>query len=202
MTAPLMFISLVFVLGWLKPGYKHKTDTISLLGGEGGVRGGVFLLGQSLVGLMIVVFALGLYFEIRSVAAARIGSIMLLLGGLGLIGSALFHCDAGCRNVLSDPNLSGRLHAFFAFMAGACLAISPLVCFFGLRGRGWERFRPFTLITGILANVPGLIFWVSFFTTRLPAWEGLLQRLGIFFPMMWIWVVSKNLFRIGSDPTA
>jgi hypothetical membrane protein len=198
MIAPLLFIGLVLVFGWLEPGYNYKTDTMSLLGGVGGMRADLFLLGQSVVGLMIIVFALGLYFEMRT-AAARTGSTMLLFGGLALMGSAVFHCNAGCENILSDPNLPGRLHALFAFIAGASLAVAPVISFFGLQVPDWEQLRPLTWIIGVLANVPGLIFWVSFFTTRMPAWEGLLQRFGILFAMVWIWAMSKNLLRIGID---
>jgi hypothetical protein len=52
---------------------------------------------------------------------------------------------------------------------------------------------------GIVGNIPGLILWVSFFTTRIPAWEGLIQRLGIAFPLLWVEVIAVQLLLFLGD---
>ncbi len=115
---------------------------------------------------------------------------------MGMIGSAIFHGNTGCKNILVDPTMAGKFHILFAFITGSYIAISPLVIFFRMKDNNWTHLRLFTLIFGILANIPGLILWISFFTTRIPEFEGLIQRLGIIFPMIWVGVMSFNLVKL------
>jgi hypothetical protein len=110
------------------------------------------------------------------------------------MGSAIFHCSPGCVNILQAPTLPGILHIVTSFVTGFCLAVSPLVTFPILRkDQHWKKYSWFTLAMGILGNIPGLVLWVSFFTTRIPAWEGLIQRLGIAFPLVWVEVMAVQL---------
>jgi hypothetical protein len=46
---------------------------------------------------------------------------------------------------------------------------------------------------GIFGNIPGLVLWISFFTSRLFEWEGFFQRLGIVFPLLWMEVMATQL---------
>ena len=48
---------------------------------------------------------------------------------------------------------------------------------------------------GVLANVPGITMWISFLTIRIREWEGVLQRLGIIFPLLWVEVLAIHLLR-------
>jgi hypothetical protein len=40
--------------------------------------------------------------------------------------------------------------------------------------------------------------WVSFLTVRVRAWEGLMQRLGIAFPLLWVEVMAIRLFQLST----
>jgi hypothetical protein len=64
------------------------------------------------------------------------------------------------------------------------------------RDQRWRSTRWFTLAAGILANVPGLVLWITFFTTRIRTWEGLIQRLGIVFPLLWVGAMAIRLLRL------
>ncbi len=194
--APIIFFSLVLGLGPLEPGFSHATDMMSLLRGVGGIRGTVFLLGEALTGLIIIAFAVGHHYGINDGRGSKVGPILLSLSGVGMIGSAIFHGNTGCKNILVDPTMAGKFHILFAFITGSYIAISPLVIFFRMKDNNWTHLRLFTLIFGILANIPGLILWISFFTTRIPEFEGLIQRLGIIFPMIWVGVMSFNLVKL------
>jgi hypothetical membrane protein len=48
--APFLFIFLVLGMGLLEPGYDHRSETMSVLGGVGELRGAVFNVGLVLMG--------------------------------------------------------------------------------------------------------------------------------------------------------
>ena len=197
MIAPIFFVALVIVLGLLEPGYNHQRETMSVLGGVGGVRGAAFNLGAGLTGVLLIAFAIGLHRGIGGGEGSKVGPILIVLAGVGMIGSAIFHCNLGCTNVLKAPTFAGRTHIVTSFLTGFCLGISPLVIFVRMKKDGqWGDYSWFTLLMGILANIPGLILWASFFTTRIPAWEGVIQRLGLVFPLLWIEVIAIRLLRL------
>ena len=108
--APILLTALVLVLGWLEPGYEHRTQTISVLGGVGGIRGLLFNLGTVLTGLLLIAFAIGLDRGIGGGEGSKVGPILIILGGAGMLGSAVFHCNLECTNILKSPTLAGRLH--------------------------------------------------------------------------------------------
>jgi len=198
--APILFAGLLIILGLLESGYSHRTETMSVLGGVGGWRGAAFNVGIALVGLLLIGFAIGLHRGIGEGAGSKVGPILLVLGGVGLVGSAIFHCNQGCTNVLKSPTLAGRMHIVTSFLTGFCLSIAPFAIFVKLRNdQRWKNYRWFTLAMGILANLPGLTLWISFFTTRIPEWEGLIQRLGIVFPLLWIEVIAIRLLSLNGQ---
>jgi hypothetical membrane protein len=189
--APVFYIVLVSILGLLEPNFSHKTDMMSILGGVEGIRGQVFNVGVVITGLLLIVFAYGLHQNINKGAGSKIGPILIVLAGLGLIGSAIFSCNINCLNVIETRTTIGVLHMISAFVAGSSLAISPFFIFFRMKKDPlWKKYRSFTLSIGILSNLPGIVLWVSIFTIRIPEWEGVIQRLGLLFPFIWIFVLS------------
>jgi hypothetical membrane protein len=194
--APLLYFSMVIILGLLDPNYSHMTKMMSILGGVGGIRGLVFNLGVSLVGVLSILFAVGLHKSINQGKGSKIGPILLSIGGIGLIGSGIFHCNLNCANVIVEKNLIGSLHMLSAFIAGMCLSISPFFIFARLKhDPRWKKYRPFTLIVAILANIPGIFLWITLATIRFPEIEGLIQRLGLVFTLVWIAIMSLKMLK-------
>ena len=191
LVAPIFYIVLVAVLGLLEPDFSHKTDMMSILGGVTGLRGLVFNVGVVVTGFLLIVFAYGLHQNINKGVGSKIGPILIVLAGLGLSGSAIFSCNANCLNVIETRTTVGTLHMLSAFVAGSCLAISPFFIFFRMRKDPlWKKYSSFTLAIGVLSNLPGIVLWVSIFTVRTPEWEGVIQRLGLLFPFVWIFTLS------------
>ena len=192
--APLLVVAVVVVLGLLEPDYDHRTQMMSVLGGVGGVRGAFFNAGIALTGLLLIIFAAG--FDRGIDAGSKAGPILIMLADIGLISSGIFHCNPGCTNVLKSPTVSGRVHILAAFLSGFSLAVSPLVVFPRMsRSEQWKTFAWLTLGMGILANIPGLVFWATILSTRIPQWEGVIQRLGLIVPLAWIEVTAIRLLR-------
>ena len=189
--APVFYIVLVSVLGLLEPDFNHKTDMMSILGGVKGIRGRVFNVGVVVTGLLLIVFAYGLHQNINKGVGSKTGPILIVLAGLGLFGSAIFSCNANCLNVIETRTTIGILHMMSALVAGSCLAISPFFILFRMKKDPlWKKYRSFTLAIGVLSNLPGIVLWVSIFTVRIPEWEGVIQRLGLLFPFIWIFTLS------------
>lgn len=197
LVAPIFYIVLVSTLGRLEHGFSHRTDMMSILGGVEGIRGQVFNIGVAITGLLLITFAHGLHQSINKGVGSKIGPILLTLGGVGMLGSAIFSCNANCVNVIESKTIIGVLHMVSAFVAGSFLAISPFFMFFRMKqDKLWEKYRSFTLAIGVLANLPGVVLWVSIFTARIPEWEGVIQRLGLLFPLIWIFLLSLRQLRL------
>ena len=191
LVAPIFYIVLVSILGLLETGFNHRTDMMSLLGGIEGVRGLAFNVGVVITGLLLILFAFGLHQSINKGTGSKIGPILIVLAGMGLFGSAVFSCNSGCVNVIETKTATGIIHMLSAFVAGSCLAISPFFIFFRMKQDScWKSYKSFTLAIGVLSNLPGIVLWVSMFTIRIPEWEGVIQRLGLLFPLIWIFVLS------------
>lgn len=142
-------------LSKLEPGYSHMSEMMSILGGVEGVRGIAFNAGVALIGALVIAFGTGLHRSITE--GSKIGPALIVLGGLGLIGAAVFHCNGGCANVIARTSV-GIMHILSAFIAGMSLAVSPFFIFARIRKDAqWKNYTWFTLVIGILANIPGLI---------------------------------------------
>jgi hypothetical protein len=87
---------------------------------------------------------------------------------------------------------------FYLSIAGMCLAISPFFIFGKLKKNpAWKNYAKYTLVTGIIANIPGIILWIMVFTSTVPeSIGGLIQRLGIVFIFIWIGVMSLKMLKL------
>jgi len=198
--APILYLSQVIILGLLEPGFNQRTMMMSVLGGIPGWRGAAFNLGLILIAVLLFLFGRGLNMVFKPKKSSRLGLILLAAAGIGLVGSSYFHCEVGCVNILAEPDFRGQMHMLFAFIAGLSLAFSPLPFYFSMKGdANWKAYRGWTLIAVILSNIPGIVMWVSLFTTRIPQWEGLIQRLGLLFPLIWVEVTGLKLLKITRD---
>ena len=197
--APFFYITLVTILGLLEPGFSHRTDMMSILGGIEGIRGLIFNSGVGITGFLLIIFSFGLHKNINKGLGSKIGPALIIFAGIGFFGSAIFSCNANCANVIDTRTLIGTFHIISAFVVGLCLSISPFFIYFRMKQDiAWEKYRKFTLATGVLANFPGVVLWVSIFTTRIPEWEGVIQRLGLLFTLFWVFVLSFRQLKLNN----
>lgn len=193
--APIFYIIMVTILGFLEPSFSHQTHMMSILGGVRGIRGVAFNLGVVITGALLVVFSLGLHRNINQGKGSKAGPLLIIIGGVALFGTAIFSCNVDCTNVFKARTLVGELHMVFALIAGASLSIAPLFIYFRIKHDvKWKSYCRFTLMAGVLANLPGIVMWISFFTIRISEWEGVIQRLGLLFPLIWIFITSCRMF--------
>jgi len=193
MLIPILYISLIIILGALQPGYNHMTMMLSILGGVGGIRGDIFNIGVGTTGGLIILFAIELNRAVNQNKARLKGVFLFIIGGLGLIGVAIMNCNHGCTIDISQDPIRA-LHGIFAFIAGISLTFAPLKFYFHFKqDPQWEKLATFTLITVILSIISSILFYIMFFTNTLPSILGLIQRLDFLFVLIWIGVISIKI---------
>ncbi|MEN8196603.1 MAG: DUF998 domain-containing protein, partial [Pseudomonadota bacterium] len=192
------YLMLIIVLGALEPGFSHRTALMSMLGGVPGLRGLVFNLGVAATGVLVIAFALGLLRRLPQAWTAIVGVALLAIGGLGLIGAGAFHCNQVCRNILAEPDFVGRLHIVASLLAGMGTGLAPIFVWMAIRSdTAWKDFAKPTLVAAILANLPGIAFWITLSTGfRLYSVEGLIQRAGLVVVLVWVFLAAVRLWRL------
>jgi uncharacterized membrane protein len=153
------YLMLIITLGALEPGFSHLTKPMSALGGVPGVCGLVFNLGVAVTGMFIIVFGIGLLRQLPPKITAKVGFTLLVIGGLGLIGAAYFHCNEGCVNILIEPDLVGRLHIIMSLLGGMGTGLAPFFVWAAMRGsEKWQGFATPTLWQPFSQTCQGLHF--------------------------------------------
>ncbi|MDH5654965.1 MAG: DUF998 domain-containing protein [Spirochaetia bacterium] len=198
--APL-YISITALLGFLEEDYSHLTTTMSVLGGVDGFRGLLFNFCVFFTGILVISFGTGLFRQNSGNKMYKFSLGLLWSGGLGLAGAGLFPCSAACRNIFIEPDFTGRLHMISSLLAGMGTGLAPLFIWIAIRREElWQNLKNMTFIFAILSNLPGIIFWITILSdNRLPAIEGLIQRLGFIFVLLWMLYVSLIFFRNDKD---
>lgn len=196
--APLFFIPLIILLGEFEEGYNHISDTISALGGVNGPRKAIFQIGAIWTGVLIIIFGVGLHRSITGGKGSKTGPILVILSGIGLIGTASFlHHNIGNPELVNKNDISRILHLAFASISVAGSGISPF--FLAIRFRKdpiFVNYSVFTLITGILANIPSIVLSLLLITSSGLVFKGILEKLAVLFPLLWLLIISIRLLNI------
>jgi len=192
------YLVLIFTLGVLEPEFSHLTKPMSLLGGVPGMRGMIFNVGVAFTGVLVIIFGLALWRQLPAKISAKIAFILFVTGGVGLIGAGMFHCNEGCKNILIEPDIVGRLHSVASLLAGMGTGLAPFFVWVAIRGSAnWKSFAMPTLMAAIFSNLPGITFWITFSTGfRLYSVEGLIQRLGFVIVLIWMFFIAMRLWRL------
>ena len=190
--APLLMISLWAIASLLRPGY----DQLTQYGSELGTGDNSIIMNTNFIvtGLLIVSFSLGLLTSIRTGFWSSAGSIFVGLFGIGEIATAAFPCDPGCP--LTNPqSLYQQVHNGIAAVAFTAIAIAPLLVSVQLkRDKSWRNYQAYSLGTGFAAL--GLFIAFSIAALYSLLYVGLLQRLFLAFPFLWIELMAIHLLAI------
>ncbi len=178
-----------------QPGaFSPANDDISDLGAQ--TASSPWLYNQvaaNLTGILVLVFALGLWRALGEGWLPRLGVAGLGIVGIGLLLDGIFRLDcqgidAGCDNT-SWQSEAHRLES--AVTAGALL-LTPLVLAFAFRRT--PAWRPVWLVT--LLATPASILTSALFS---PAGDGAASRAGSVVWFVWLAVVALQLLRVTRD---
>jgi hypothetical protein len=169
------------------PGYSPVRDSVSSLAltGIGWLQSICFLA----MGLLLEIFAAGLFFNLRRSGGFRAGTVLLALSGFVLMLIAAFHMDA-----LGSPRtIDGTIHAIASYGLGLLFPIAILSLSPSFKSTpNYKSIFIYTLIAGILAF--GLI--IGAFFVELTSWFGLYERIIILNALVWVEVVAIHFLRL------
>jgi len=147
------------------------------------------ILGFPLLGLLIIAFALGLHRGIKAGRWSKVGSALLAIVGIGYVAFGLFPCDLGCVTT----SLTGLIHGLVSRLVTCGLFLAPLAIAQSFKSdHRWERYRMYTLATGL---VTAILMLIPFFIV-VEGWYGAFQRILVGMPLLWIEILAIKLLRL------
>lgn len=191
--APVLRLGLIVVLGALHPGYSQTRDFISELGAPDSPYAAVMnVAGIGLVGLLLVLFSLGLYRAAPRGALASAGAALLALSGLAFMAVGLLPCDRpGCA--VESPSTVMRAHVVAGLSGMAAQSLAALA--FGLRvltGTGRRWYAVASLAGGAVALGA---FGVLAFSGLRVACPGLVQKTLQASADVWVFLSAVHVLR-------
>lgn len=196
LVGPLFFATAVIVGSSMRPGYDHRMEVMSALGGTGSPNAIVMNgFGFLPAGVMILGFGFALFrFAPRSFFAV-VGGVLLGLFGSGIVAAGVYSCDPGCVGTGTSRE------AFLHIVASVVAFLSGILACFVWGGAfradpAWRGLSNFSFAAGILSS--GLL--VAFNSTSgSDAIPGVWQRLFIASLFGWCAVVGVGAFRLTSN---
>jgi hypothetical membrane protein len=154
-------------------------------------------LGSNLPGLLLLVFAVGLWRSLGSRRAARIGSVLVGVAGVGIFLSGFFRID--CRHIDSgcDPNSSWHAVAHNANggITVIALVLAPFILARGLKFiPEWRTLWIPTLVFGV-ATIAAAVLGGAI-------GDGVASLLGVLVWFVWITILAARMLRLSraTDP--
>jgi hypothetical protein len=193
---PVIYVSLVVVLGLLWDGYNPIRQTQSELGAVDSPYGDLMnIAGFMGLGLTILAFAAAYQLLLDGGWAQKLGTVLLVLGGLGMVAVGFFPCDAGCIDVTH----TSELHSIFSMPGAIGLPTAAMISSLAFRTDG--RFSvPWQVVSfwlGLLTLAMGPIIAAEL----LGGVDGAVQRAAMWAPLLWTAAVSWKLLSVTKRPS-
>ena len=130
MIAPILFVGVFTIEGWLRPGYNAFSMYISAL--ALGPRGWIQIVNFIVLGLLMLIFAWGVAAEFPTGKAARGGLLILEILGVLFIMSGIFVMDP-MDTPADQMSVQCTIHGL---AGGIVFVIMPIAIFIFLRNSG------------------------------------------------------------------
>ena len=198
--------ALVFTGGWIVGGllqpadYSWSRQEISDLGALTAQHAWVWNLADSLSGVLILIFAVGIHPLMRSSKAGRVGAVLIGVVGLGGVLDGILREDCplstsdACQRLQDGPGLSWHheAHNIESVLVFLAILAAPFVMAKAVKGVEQLRgLRPYTLATGVLQI--GAAAAYAFLYGE--AGGGIAQRLLALAFMAWLAILSIWILR-------
>ncbi len=196
MLAPIIFVMIFTIEGFLRPGYDIFTMYISEL--SFGPRGWIQITNFIITGILLLIFTRGITTEFTEGKASRAGPILF-----AIIGSFLAMSGPLVMDPRDAPWTLLTWHGIIHGILGAMVFIlAAVTCFIFYRrfreDEKWKSHKWWTLVIGIVISASIILLSIAdksptpnIFT----ALAGIIQRLIIIPFMVWIFTVALGLQR-------
>lgn len=194
---------IVFTLAWIvaaaaQDDYSPWRGYISELAALDAEHAWIMITGSLLLGAGIVALAVGLARAVKG-RAATVGSILLVIAGVGVIVSGLARPDCysqleACAARIDAGDVSWH-HAIhdWADLAILALVAAPLVLARAFRGdQSWRNLGAYSIVTGVV----GLVLVVLLYSGVAESWAGVLQRMFVTVLLLWVAILGARLIRL------
>jgi hypothetical membrane protein len=184
---PIIFVAADIILGLLNPGYNFLHSSISSLART--ELGWIQTLGFMVAGILVVLFAVGLFLGLRGGRAFRLGIAAMVLFALGLLLVGAFHADPSG----GPSTFEGMIHGVAAKLVFWLFPVAVLLMAPSLKNEPfWRPLFFYSLgaaifALGLMAN-----------SLRMPsdfAWFGLFERILVADEIIWVLVMAIWLLR-------
>jgi hypothetical membrane protein len=199
----------VFSAAWLvawaaQDTYSPRREDISALAAVDVQQPWIMVVGFLALAASLVALGLGLLRAAAGGRAARVGALLVLLAGLGILvaGVARNDCSselAACTARIDAGDVSWHhgLHDAVSGLVFLALVVAQLVLARAFRrDPSWRDLRAYSFVSGILT----LALLVLFAAGAIDGWNGLVQRVFLAVPLVWIMVLGIRLRRLAAAP--
>lgn len=185
---PLSYIALVVALGLLWDGYDPIRQTQSELGAVDSPYGDLMnVAGFMGLGFTILAFAVAYCLLLKGGWAQKLATVLLVVGGLGMVVVGFLPCDAGCV----DVTRTSELHSIFSMPGAIGLPTAAMLSSLAFRtdGRFSAAWQVVSFWLGLLTLTSGPIIAAELIGEV----DGAIQRAAMWAPLLWMAAVSWKL---------
>jgi hypothetical membrane protein len=192
---------IAFTIAWLIGGfaqdeYSVRREDISALAALDAQNAWIMITGFLFLAAGTVALAAGLASTLNG-RPAVIGSILVLIAGVGIAVAGLARNDCSseltaCADRVDAGDVSWHhmVHDTVSLVIFLALVAAPLVLARAFRrDEHWQNLRGYSVATGLV----GFVLLVLFVTEAAGSWNGLLQRVFVSVPFLWIAVLGFRL---------
>ena len=149
--------------------------------------------------LGLMALGTGLLRTVAGGRAARVGALLVLLAGLGILVAGIARNDCSseleaCKARIDAGAISWHhgLHDAVSGLVFLTLVVAQLVLARAFRSDpSWRDLRAYSIVSGSLT----LALLVLFIAGPIDGWNGLVQRVFLAVPLVWIMVLGTRLRR-------
>ncbi|MDH0133200.1 DUF998 domain-containing protein [Pseudomonas asiatica] len=180
---PFWLLAGVWFTALAYPGYDHLQQAMSQLGAVGSpTQNWSPLVNNFPLAMLFTLFAWGLARRWRGSKLALLSAALVLLHGLGSLGTGWFPCDQGCTP--AQPSPSQQLHNLSGLLMFLSLTLaSALWAWLGNRIADSRALGLFSLACVVLAIVTVVLMGKA---AQSGQWFGLYQRLNYGVSVIWV----------------
>lgn len=198
--------AVVMTVGWIVAGllqpasYSWSTQEISDLGALTAEHAWVWNLADSLSGVLLTVFSVGLFSLIKSTRSGRIGAVLIGVVGVGSVLDGLLREDCAlstskaCQRLQDGPGLSWhhQAHDIESVIVVTAMLIAPFML-----ARAFGQFKVLSSLTthSFATGVALVIATAAYLALYGDGGGGIAQRALALLFMMWIAVLASFMLR-------
>jgi hypothetical membrane protein len=203
---PVAFVATSLVAWWAQDAYSPRGEDISALAALDAQQPWIMVAGFLALGAGLVVLGAGLVRAVAASRSARFGALLVVIAGLGILVAGIARNDcsselAACKARVDagDASWHHGLHDTASGLVFLALVVAQLVLARAFkRDPVWRDLRVYSLVSGALT----LALLAMFIVEPIDGWTGLVQRLFLTVPSVWIGIVGMRLRGQPSGPVA